>query len=174
MKRWWIPGMGVLAVAVGVIAGPASFRAVTGPAQAQTAPSVVGSWVITLARPGLDPNNHAVVSYTADGIVLFSHGPLPAPNPQVDPNAARIYNSDGMGTWVTAGTGQVRFKWLVVVTDEQGYFAGLFQLAGTVTLAGDGNSFSGPWQFLITGADGTVLFDSHGDVGTVQGTRITI
>ncbi len=174
MKRWWIFGMGVLAVAVGGIAHPAAFRAVTGPAQAQTTPSVVGSWLITIARPGLDPNSHQVVSYTADGIVLASTDPSSPPNPQQGPNATRSYSTAGQGTWATAGTGQVRYKWLAVQTDEQGNFAGLLQITGTVTLAGDGNSFSEGFQVLVTGADGTVLFDSHGDAGTVQGTRITL
>ncbi|HLZ69692.1 MAG TPA: hypothetical protein VKV26_07240 [Dehalococcoidia bacterium] len=174
MNRWWIPGMGVLAVAVGVIAAPAAFRAVTGPAQAQTAPSIIGSWLITIARPGLDPNSHQVVSYTADGIVLASHPPISPPTPQQDPNATRSYSTAGQGTWVAAGAGQVRYKWLAVQTDEEGNFAGLMQITGTVTLAGDGNSTSEVFQVLITGADGTVLFDSHGDAGTVQGTRITV
>jgi hypothetical protein len=174
MKRWWLLGMGALAVAVGLLTGAGAFQAAARPAQAKTPPSIVGSWLITIARPGLDPNTHQVVTYGADGNLLASANPSSPPDPQQGPDAARSYSTAGQGTWVAAGAGRVRYKWLAVQTDEQGNFAGLLQITGAVTLVGDGNSFSEDFQVLVTGADGTVLFDSQGDAGTVQGTRITV
>ena len=147
------------------------------PLQAQAAPSIVGAWVITFPQgsgPNSDPNDHQLVSFGADGLLLSSNSPSSPPDPQQGPSAARTYSTAGQGVWVAAGAGQARFKFMSVDTDEQGMFVDIVQITGTVTLGRDGNSFSGSFQVLVTGADGTVMFDSQGDAGTVEGTRISV
>jgi hypothetical protein len=146
-------------------------------AQAQTPPSIVGSWVVTFPQgsgPSSDPNDHQIVSLTADGIMFSSNSPSSPPDPQQGPDATRSYSTAGQGAWVAAGAGKARFKFMSADTDEQGKFTDLVQISGTLTLGQDGNSFTGNFQVLVTGADGGVLFDSQGDAGTVQGTRITV
>lgn len=147
------------------------------PAQAGAPASIVGSWVVSFPQgsgPGSDLNERQVVSFTADGIMLAGNSPSSPPDPEQGPAATRTYTTLGQGVWVDAGAGQVRFKFLSVDTDEQGSFMDLAQITGTLTLASDGNSFSGSFQVLVTGVGGAVLFDSQGDAGTVQGTRITV
>jgi hypothetical protein len=144
--------------------------------QAQTSPSIVGSWVITFPQngPDSDPNEHQVISFTSDGIVLNANLPSSPPDPQQGPNATRTYSTEGQGAWVVAGAGQFRLKFVSVNIDEQGNFAGLVQITATLTLSADGNSFTGSFQVLVKDAAGNVQFDSQGDAGTVQGTRITV
>jgi hypothetical protein len=106
--------------------------------------------------------------------MLASNSPSSPPDPEQGPGATRTYTTLGQGAWVAAGTGQLRFKFIDVDTDDQSKFMDLAQITGTLTLGAGGNSFTGSFQILVTGADGGVLFDSQGDAGTVLGTRITV
>lgn len=142
--------------------------------EAQASNSIVGSWIITFPQngPDSDPNEHELVSFTSDGIMLGTNSPSSPPDPQRGPDATRTYSTQDHGAWVKTGTNQVRFKLMEVEFDDQSKFSDLVQITGTGELSADGNSFTASFAVLVTGADGSVLFDSQGVAGTVQGTRI--
>jgi hypothetical protein len=171
LLRWSAGGGAALAGAV-LTKGLSGTRV-----EAQAPAGIVGSWVISFPQgssPGSDPNERQVTSFTSDGIMINSSSPSSPPDPQQGPDATRTYSTPGQGVWVASGNGTSRFKFVSVDTDEQGNFMDMAQITGTVTLGSDGNSFNGNFQVLVTAADGSVIFDSQGDAGTVVGKRITV
>jgi hypothetical protein len=144
-------------------------------AVAQTSPSkAVGAWLVTFpsnAATGDDPDEHQMLVLTSDGTVIASNTPTSPPDPENGP-PLRTFTTPSFGAWTTTELGQIRLVMNSVDSDEQGHFVDLVQITVHVTMDAAGNSFTGAFGVLVTDASGAVLFDSQGDYGTVQGTRI--
>jgi hypothetical protein len=164
----WTAGGGAALIGAAIAKGAAPERV-----RAQAPMGIIGAWVITFPTGMDDPNAHQVVSFTSDGVMLASGAPSSPPDPQ-QPGGTRTYSTLGQGAWQTSAANQVRFKFVSVDTDEQGNFADLVQITGTLTLSDDGAGFTGSFQVQVSDAGGAVLFASEGDAGTVQGTRISV
>jgi hypothetical protein len=145
-------------------------------ASAQTTSKAVGAWMVTFpdngGSGGDDPNEHEMIILNSDGTVIATNAPTTPPDPQGGPQV-RTYSSPSMGAWTTTSSGQLRIVMNTIDYDDQGHFVDLVQITVHLTGDGSGNSFTGGFSVQVTDASGAVLFDSQGDVGTVQGTRIT-
>ena len=138
-----------------------------------TAPSLAGSWQLTLTSghpspPVTAPTIYALATFTSDGSVIETDstgGTLPSTTLRTTARA-----TNGHGIWQPApAPGNLFIQFINLVVTENGGLYG----RKTVTIAGAldaaGNNFSGIYSYVLTDPAGGVLATGS---GMVTGQRI--
>jgi hypothetical protein len=148
------------------------------PAFAQTAgqapgvqSGVAGLWLVSHPEPD-NPNAQDLILLDSDGTLLASETPIQgAPPPGAPSGVTQLFSSQGFGLWQATDPRTIAFKFVEVVYDQDGNYAGLTTIHGSMTVNG-ADSLSGTYTVTVTPAGGTSM-----DVITdapLTATRITM
>ena len=130
--------VGALIAAVAVAAVAIMGRGQTTPVDAGSGTGIVGSWEVTV--DGRAPSQ--LITFTADGSVLFSSGVAYQVPPQVGLGVTRVFSSAGHGTWARMGERRYAGRFIAMLFDDDGRLVITFTSDFTLTLNSDGDSFS--------------------------------
>jgi hypothetical protein len=152
----WVLG-GAVAAGAGLRGG-----AMASGADAQAAPSVVGSWLVSVPQP--DGNIHvAAQSFTADGGTVT----------QFTSAQEEMGVSVGAGVWQATGERTFVMSFRAPLYDPRtGVTVGVAMAAGSFTLDPSGDEWSGPAQISFFAADGTL--QNRTPEITIRATRVTL
>jgi hypothetical protein len=152
-----VVGLLVVAGGVGGAAGPA-------------APTVVGSWRLTITQIAAagEASNPSLATFFADGGLMVDDVPArPAP---AGLDATAILGSGAHGAWVESGDG-VAFTFVNLATTDDGTFLGTGTVSATGALDPSGNVLSGTYAYGAAGPGGEPLGAGS---GTFEGERIAV
>ena len=155
-----------VAVAAAFVLGSAQLR--TGAQDATPAAAgggFVGAWRLTSENPA--GTSQGLLTLMADGTAVFSGRPA-APTGG-DPPV--VFISAGHGAWEQTGPATAAASFTVFIADGAGNFLWVVTDSVEMTLAPDGDSWSGPYSSTTADPGGTVL---SAVPGTAEATRITV
>lgn len=129
--------------------------------------AIVGSWRTTVTIEGAPPFIN-LTTFSGDGIVLNA---FPTPSPALPGSKHKLeYFTTAVGAWKASAAGNVTLIFETLGVDESGTPIGSHVITGSVEVASDGSSFSGPFTLAIIDLTGT----QTGSVsGTVNAARMT-
>ena len=157
-RRTALAGLGAsgLGVALAAAAHPAAAQDATPTALAGH--PLVGTWHLTLPGPTGVPF-HALISYTADGIVT-----------QLAPGPA-----NGMGAWEATGprTGVLTVTFVNTAADDPTAFESFGVARNAVEVDSAGNAYAGQGEIEFRALDGTRIDGPYGPF-PVDGVRIPV
>jgi hypothetical protein len=129
--------------------------------------SIVGSWTVAVTIPGAGHGLVDLALLSADGTMLVA---FPSPSPAAPGAGHRLeFWTPAFGSWNAREDHGVSMTFIALGVDENGAPIGAHTITATVTLASDGQTWSGPFRIDITGSDGTAKGAAE---GTVSATRI--
>jgi hypothetical protein len=134
---------------------------------AQQQHPTIGSWRIMLSPDGGETENHALVTFLADGGLISSPPPVEQ-FPLAEDGV--VFVSSGHGAWNATGSDQIELGFLGQATNSRGELQGFGSVHATGQANAEGNRISGRYHFEIAGPDGIVFATEDGNV---RGTRIS-
>jgi hypothetical protein len=141
------------------------------PTQAPSGPApIAGLWLVHH-----DPSNPTAADlavFQNNGLMFTSETPSMPPDPMAaQAGNAQSFSSQGYGLWQPAAGGAVAFKFLEVSYDQNGDYAGMVSIHGTLTPDSSGNSATGTYTVTVTPlGGGSVDVQS----GPITATRVTM
>jgi len=134
MTRWWLLGIAVLTLAVGLGAGPGAIQAVRGSDVPTTGQRLDGTWLITAnlesAPPGVPLTFTTLNTFMADGAFIEAGGPA-------SPTRTPI----GHGQRVRAGDRLFTATFTFLTFDAQGAQTGMQQITRSIRVSEDLQAF---------------------------------
>ncbi len=120
------------------------------------APNLEGSWLQTVVQEGGPEPFKALASFSAGGAMTLSIS--------LSPTQSAFH-----GTWKRTGRRTYVWSGQSFAYDDDGVFGATVHVRDEITLARDGNSFTGTGHVRVVGLDGTVFVDAP---STVEAERI--
>lgn len=120
-----------------------------------------------LSPDGGESENHALVTFLADGGLISSPPPI-----EQFPLAEEgvVYVATCHGAWKATGSDQIELGFVGQGTNSRGELMGFGSVRATGQADAGGNFVSGRYHFEMAGPDGAVFATEDGDV---RGMRIT-
>lgn len=129
---------GLLILGTGVAGQPSVIGAPS------TAQSIVGSWLaVPTGVPGQAPGTPSLITFTADGNILFSSG--------------IASSSGGHGTWARTGDHTVAETYLLIRHNAAGDFIGTAKVRATLTLNATFDGYTGSGRADQFDTQGTLV-----------------
>ena len=127
----------------------------------------VGSWRIMLAPDGRASENHALVTFLADGGLISTPPPVEQ-FPLADEGV--VYVGTCHGAWQATGSNEIELGFLGQGTNSRGELEGFGSVHATGQGNADGTRITGRYHFEMAGPDGVVFATED---GAVRGMRIS-
>ncbi len=141
------------------------------PAQGPSAATpIAGLWLVHH-----DPSNPAAADlavFQNNGLMFTSETPAMPPDPMAAQSGmTQIFSSQGYGVWQSGANDSITFKFLEISYDQNGDYAGLVSIHGTLTPDSSGNSATGNYTVTVTPIGGGSM---DVDGGPLTATRVTV
>jgi hypothetical protein len=128
------------------------------PALSKSVPDLVGTWRVSFTRP--PSRGFALVTFSSDGTSVRTTDRSPVMSPS-------------HGAWRQTGEREFQATWHAFKFDASGTHVGNQSAIFRVTMAPDGNSFSGAGRGITHTLDGK-LIEAETAEGPFQGDRVTV
>jgi hypothetical protein len=119
---------------------------------------IVGSWRAKATEQTMDKLFMLLFTFGADGSIVAG---------AVEPG-----QSTGHGAWAHGRNDEVRYTFVVLISNPAGEYAGSFVMGGTLQHDAGKDTWSGPSKTTVSDANGQVFFNSTGTFTLTQ--RITV
>jgi len=124
-------------------------------------PAIVGMWEVTLFAGGA-VFDHAFQQLHADGLEMQNSGILPP-----------LFGNVCWGVWQQTNARTFKLKHFAWNFDTDGNNTGTFVLTATITVSGDGKTYSGTYVADVVLPSGQIDPSQH-VTGTMSATRLTL